>query len=346
MESTELPQPDAGDAEVGIPRPTLLPHQMLLFLSPDEWEEFIREWGTALVHDYDSVRRVGGSGDGGRDVAGFLTKDGFDGPWDCFQCKHYKSALNWSSLFPELVKVFRNVAAGEYSLPRKYIVLAPWGVSATLERLIKTPSAMRKKFLEEVEKKLGDDAARSAIVELAAETDFAIFSSADVEEVLRVHATTRFHVRRFGSPLPPRSTPAGPPELIQDSEMTYVEQLLSVYRERWPEIASLDDARREGRTQQNLSRQRIRFFKAESLQAYASNGVLEGTFERFQEEIYSGVVEVVESDHDTGWARLNQVLATAGQLNLTSQLLATKADQDDLKGVCHQLVNDGRICWV
>jgi hypothetical protein len=50
-------------------------------------------------------------------------------------------------------------------------------------------------------------------------------------------------------------------------------------------------------------------------------------------------------DYESGWNRLTSVMASAGHLNLSSHLLATRAEQDDIKGACHQLANDGKLRW-
>jgi hypothetical protein len=135
-----------------------------------------------------------------------------------------------------------------------------------------------------------------------------------------------------------------PPENIDGSEARYVEQLADVYEERWPGIDRAGIAADE-RSRTNFQRQRIRFFEAEALRAYARDSVPPGTFEEFQDAIYSGVVDAADQDHGSGWTRMNSVLSLAGQLNLQAYALVAVAEQDDLKGVCHQLANEDRLTW-
>ena len=60
----------------------------------------------------------------------------------------------------------------------------------------------------------------------------------------------------------------------------------------------------------------------------------------------SGVVDVAEADHRSGFDRLNQVLTIVGTLTLTSHALINITNMDDLKGICHQLANEDRLRWV
>jgi C-terminal domain 6 of the ABC-three component (ABC-3C) systems len=97
---------------------------------------------------------------------------------------------------------------------------------------------------------------------------------------------------------------------------------------------------------ERFRRHRENFYKAESLRVYARDSVPPGTFERLQDDIHAGVVDVVESDHDSGLARLTSVLSLVGQLDLNRHRLISVVEIDDRKGICHQLANVDRIRWM
>lgn len=44
-----------------------------------EWEIFIREWATSIKPKYLEIKRIGGPGDMGRDVVGFVDVQKFEG---------------------------------------------------------------------------------------------------------------------------------------------------------------------------------------------------------------------------------------------------------------------------
>ena len=82
--------PSSAHVQSGLPEPK--PNRVRNF-SPDEWEEFVEEWATSLQRSYQKVRRIGGSGDLGVDIAGFCTENGFEDTWDNYQCKRYDHPL-------------------------------------------------------------------------------------------------------------------------------------------------------------------------------------------------------------------------------------------------------------
>lgn len=107
VELHELMQPTAldGGSAPSIPEHLALKPEKLIWLYEDsEWEEFVLEWASRLHNRYHKVRRSGGANDHGVDVVGFATDQGFEGEWDCFQCKMYGSAITAKTAFPEIIK--------------------------------------------------------------------------------------------------------------------------------------------------------------------------------------------------------------------------------------------------
>ena len=76
--------PTSEHVSNGAPIPKVM---RIRIFSDDDWEDFIEEWASGISCDYSSVRRFGGSGDFGVDIAGFCTEAGFESEWDNFQCK-------------------------------------------------------------------------------------------------------------------------------------------------------------------------------------------------------------------------------------------------------------------
>lgn len=122
---------------------------------------------------------------------------------------------------------------------------------------------------------------------------------------------------------------------------------MEVYAERFPDRGSdLTHLLGDPAIEAHFRRQRQNFFKAESLRLYARDSVPPETFERLQDDIYSGVVETAEDKHHSGWDRLTVVLTTVGQLDLQQHKLISVSEIDDRKGICHQLANNDRLTWV
>ena len=349
LSELDVPNVPPTIALSGLPVP---PQQRLFFYSGDEWELFIREWATALQPSYVQIKRLGGPNDREVDVAAFKTTAGFEGAWDCFQGKHYASALTLSDVLPEILKVFINVAAGQYVLPDKYAFLAPQGCGSTLNRLLSKPTKLRETFLKKIEHDNDPIAGlpvevANAVRSLAQDTDFSMFGSIEILDALEVHRQTSYHVARFGVPLAPRPSTEAPPEDVREHEARYVAQLMQVYSEKHPdEDFANAELSSHPKTGKHFQRQRISFYSAESLRLYARDSVPEGTFEALQDDIHAGVIEVAEAEHATGMARLSQVLIISGQLDLSSHTLVSVSSLDDRKGICHQLANEDRLIWM
>lgn len=335
----------------GLAGPPVPPEARIHFYSPDEWERFVLEWVVGLQDDYIQIKGLGGSGDRGVDIAGFLTDHGFRGAWDCYQAKHYANALTPSDAMPEMLKLFRHAALGHYDFPRRYFFVAPRGCGMTLNRLLSDPHEMQKHFLASIGlgKTLVDGVPQDQLAQirnLAAATDFAVFRSVETHELLAVHRRTPFHASRFGGPLPERGPIGRPPDEPDDDETVYIAKLADAYREDddtcCPHPDDMASCSRHGG---HFLRQRISFYSAEALRLYARDSVPEGTFAALQKDIFDGVVELAEAPHPNGLARLASVLSQSVAINLTHHPLISVSQTDDRKGVCHQLANEDRLTW-
>ena len=349
LSDLDAPSAPAAISLSGTPVP---PQQRVYFYSSDEWERFIREWATGLDAGYVQIKRLGGPNDRGVDVAAFKTPNGFEGAWDCYQGKHYADALTLSDVVPEILKLFLNACKGYYVLPDLYAFLAPKGCGSSLNRLLSSPTELRDSFLTRIEPGTDliagiPDALVAATRTMAQATDFSLFQSVELLDAIEVHRGTPYYVARFGGPLIPRPEAESPPETLGDHEARYVAQLVEVYSEKHPEESFADvHLSTHPKVGVHFQRQRISFYNAEALRLYARDSVPEGTFEALQDDIHAGVVEVAESEQESGMARLTQVLTTSGQLDLSSHTLVSVANLDDRKGICHQLANEDRLDWM
>ncbi|WP_272472345.1 restriction endonuclease [Escherichia coli] len=107
--------PSTMHIQDGLPIPKSVRVQSF---SPAEWEEFTEEWASYLKNEYITVRRFGGSGDLGIDIAGFCSKNGFEAVWDNYQCKRYDHPLRPGEVWVEMGKIIYYSFLGEYLPPR------------------------------------------------------------------------------------------------------------------------------------------------------------------------------------------------------------------------------------
>lgn len=330
----------------------LTPEQCLYVYSDKQWEEFVLEWATSLLPNYEQVMRSGGGNDHGVDVAGFMTPSRFEGLWDCYQCKHYQTALKISDAFPEILKIVGGAIAGYFTWPRSYRFAAPKGCSTPLANLLHSSGQLKAEFRAELIKagstlarRMGGTPLRQ-VLQYVDDADFTVFGTVELHELVTGHTTTRWHAARFGTALPPRPAVPAPTREPVATEQRYIEKLVAVYQEKHQdENITAENVAGHPRTSAHYQRQREAFYSAEALRVFARDSVPAGTFADLQTEIYDGVVPVHDQDHENGHTRLQKVIAAAGSVAITSNGLLPVVKVRDRGGICHQLANDDRLDW-
>lgn len=343
--------PSSVHVQTGVPVPKAM---RVRNFSPDEWEEFVEEWAQSLEDSYAKVRRFGGAGDCGVDIAGFCTRDGFESTWDNYQCKQYDHPLRPSDIWIEVGKIIYYSYRGEFLAPRTHYFVVSRGVGTTLEKLLNKPQELITKFKSNWNKYCREKITTTETINLEGDLltytdsfDFSIFSSKSHIELIDAHSHTGFHAVRFGGGLPGRPKPDAPPATPTANESRYIRQLLDAYGDHLcvvvENVAALNAHQSlEG----NFLRQRERFYHAESLRNFARDTVPEGTFDDLQEEVFHGVIDVTEGMHANGFERMQATVAQAAQVSTAANPLASVTKSQDRQGICHQLANDDRLIWV
>jgi hypothetical protein len=340
---------DAGAWSPTTGHISLSPKQFISLYDDVQWEEFVLEWATTL--EYVQVVRNGGANDHGVDIAGFATGDGFDGPWDCYQCKHYARGLLPSDAYPEILKIALGTMDRHFSWPRRYCFVAPQGCGTSLTPIIHSPSKLKAEFRAALTKsksplaKVVGQRSLEEVLGFIDDADFAVFGTLEPHEVIERHACTRWHAARFGVALPARPTTPAPSAVPSAGEQRYIEELLVAYGERHGRVFTHSDAADSADVGSHYMRQRVAFYSAEALGRFARDSVPEGTFSTLQEQIFDGVVDVHDRAHVDGLTRLSEVTEAARNLQITSNGLLPLVEVRDRTGICHQLANDDRLTW-
>lgn len=349
------PKPKTGTAtatQVAVGTPIPKPVRVRSF-SPEEWEEFVEEWADSLKTVYAKVRRFGGAGDFGIDVAGFVD-GGLKGTWDNYQCKRFAHPMMPSEAWLEIGKIIYYSHTGEFAVPRKHYFVCSQDIGTTLEQYLNDPAKLKAECRKNWAKSCENKITSATVVTLKGELlkyfdafDFSIFSSKSVVELIDAHSKTKFHSVRFGGGLPERPTVDAPPPELALTESRYIRQLLDAYGDHaGSNFATPSDLTPHTTLNENFSRQRERFYNAEALRNFARDTVPEGTFAALQDEVYHGVVDVCDSTHSNGFERMKATTNQSAQLALTANPLSPVTKTQDRQGICHQLANDDRLIWV
>jgi hypothetical protein len=95
-----------------------------------------------------AVKRLGGAGDGGRDIEARFDQALVRDRWDLYQAKHYAQGLTHSDAFPEMAKFFKQLALKTYPRPSYDYFCCPRAVGNDLhnrQRSTTSASIVRRK---------------------------------------------------------------------------------------------------------------------------------------------------------------------------------------------------------
>ncbi|WP_063307745.1 ABC-three component system protein [Pseudovibrio sp. Ad46] len=329
-----------------------LPQQLILLFNHDQWEEFIREWAHFQKSQYSLVVRLGGANDYGIDVAAFKSNKGFSGLWDNFQCKHYKVPLAPATALLEAAKIIWHSFEKRISVPENYFFFAPKDCGESLKRLLLNSESLKKRMISEWDKNCSTKITKSQQIKLEGSFklyveafDFNIFQYKPSLEVIEEHRKTPYFTARFGGGLTGAPENELAPITPAKKESRYVEQLLEAYSDCGVTIETHEELVSHPKFQGHFSRSRQTFYDAEALVSFARDTVPNGTFESLQDEVFHGVKDVEEDDHNNAFDRVKEVTKTASTLNVSANGLAGVTTPKRLRGICHQLANNDKLVW-
>jgi len=147
-----------------------------------------------------------------------------------------------------------------------------------------------------------------------------------------------------------------PPAKEIPRERVYIAALYDAYDDAAPEAATppSEDLSRHPRFERDLKNRRIEYFAAESVRRGTRenfrNNDPDSLFTELMTQTHSGISDVHAMGYDHGYNRLLNVMAKASSLPLENTILGsvpTWVGPSQKKGVCHILVNEGKIKgWV
>jgi hypothetical protein len=340
-----------NDILFGSPIPAI---DKLKIVSPDEYEDIIREWVAGYCQKkYVGVRKVGGANDKGRDVVAFINAKG---DYDNYQCKHYNHPLAPSDIWKELGKLCYYTFDGSYKLPQNYFFVAPHGVGPKLNEYLQKPIELKAALIKEWDGKCKTGITDKVEIELSNELlahinsiDFLIFKFLDPQEFIEQHQQTNYFAARFGGGLKKREKPVV--SGMKDAELLlrYVTQLFEAYSDHLKtNVQSITELNLHTELFEHFNRQRECFYWADALNQFSRDSLPSGNtcFEDLKEEIYHGIIDTTNSTHSSGYENVKKTTNVACQLNIQSNALISVSKTQDKIGICHHLSNENKLTWV
>ncbi|EAD5566593.1 hypothetical protein AK24_04885 [Listeria monocytogenes] len=139
---------------------------------------------------------------------------------------------------------------------------------------------------------------------------------------------------------------------IDAEELKYIQALLSAYAEK-NSCEYTDSKELPAKHLNDLKTQRKNFYKAESIRrGIRDNFTPDEGIEHFsvlKEDMFDGIEDTYQSDYENGYLRLKAVLKQSSIITLNGSVLSFIPgilSNSTKKGICHMLVNDGRLNWV
>src|SRR5690606_26165117 len=328
----------------------IVPLKRIEIFSPEEWEEFTKEYLETLKGEYVNIERIGNANDNGRDVIAYIeTPDKDNYKWDCFQCKHYSNPIAPNKMYVEFGKILYYTFKREYPVPQNYYIIAPKDCGTSLSKLLLNPDKLKQEIKKNWERYCKDKITKKEEIKLEGgflkyveEFDFKIFKKTNIKAVLDKHKNHPNHIIRFGGGLPARPK-INEKEIdeVKSNELVYVKQLLLSYEdESKNKCLKKEDLATHINYQNHFNRARIYFHYAEQLRNYYRDSLPINTFQDFQDESYNGIVDTVEDYRDNAFIKVKETEKLASKLQLSSNPLTPVSIVSDRKGICHQLVND------
>jgi len=321
-------------------------------MSPPDFELLVKEWVKVCAGKYLGHEHFGGAGDMGRDVAGWADDSKCLGLWDNYQCKRLTDPLTPTDVWPELGKIFWHVSMGDYVMPRSMKFFCSAGIGTKAKHLFSNAEKLRSGLITNwqncVEHKIATVSVplTPALHDLIQATDFTIFGSLPVDEVLEDIKSTAFFISTFGGGFPRRPAALDPPQSILPHESNYTQKLFDIYEQRLlKQVTKISDLLPDTFERRHFNQMRRQFYSAEALNEFVRELTEQGTFADFQNDVFNAVWNVFADDYNTSFQRLQKTLSSAANIPQGANAIYLVAEALDKQGVCHQLANTNKFDW-
>ena len=151
----------------------------------------------------------------------------------------------------------------------------------------------------------------------------------------------------------PRPANVPVPKEATQNEETYIDELFLAYGDaEGMNVFSANDLPSFPDYEEDLNGRRIDFYAAESIRRGVlelGSGSLTDQFDILKSETLVGVTDTAKRTHPNGYERMLAVMAQAVTTPMTNYVLSGSPywiGGRIKKGVCHHLVNDGKLTWI
>lgn len=322
-----------------------------------EFERVVETWAYVCLKetkDYYNVVRIGGAKDAGRDLVAYF--DSSYEKFDIYQCKHYEKPLSLSDYIIEFGKLCYYTYIKEYEVPINYYIVASNGIGPSLRKVLEMPKLINVELLKQWDSKCGK---AGQIISKGIELDedlkeyiehfnFSIVDEVSPIKFLDEFSQTSWFKYYFGGGIKVRPKNEIFSTMVTEEEeiLPYVKQLLDVYSvEDATKYKNTEELKKKSKWYEHFTRQREGFFSAQSLKRFARDELInEDSYQDLKSQINYGITDTYEQEYKSKLERVKKTTGKANELVLLSDEIKDIKIQDKT-GMCHELVNDGKIYW-
>lgn len=343
-------RPKSANMIFGTP---IEPIKRLKTMSDVDFEELINNWAYSYLQEkYSDVKRLGGSGDLGRDV---IAKRHDGKGEDIYQCKHYDHPIQPNEIWVEFGKLVYYTYNKEYSVPVNYYIVASQFIGPSLQKYIDNPKTINTELLAKWDSKCKTGITKkdeipldAALEEYIKRFDFSIVNAISPVKLLDQYSKTIWFKYTFGGGIPKRPKKEKAPMEISNEEikLNYICELLKVYEEKL-KVSDMDIMKLQENKHlyEHFMRQRDDFYSAQSLKRFSRDEFPDEPYEDVKDEIFGSVIDKSSEEYSSSFDRVNQTLREARNVPIVIQEF-DRVTPSDKAGICHELVNDSRLRWI
>lgn len=330
--------------------------RLILNLTDSELEDLVKKWIARLKRTYPDFDQPSASADMGRDAVGFLSERRYEGEWHNYQCKQLLSPLGIGAFVLELGKIFHYHCAGHFTLPSKYVFVAPNSCTSTVTSLTDLPSTIGPYLVANWDAYCLKGIS-STPSPLTAEIQAAI-ASYDFSKVKLWKAkklveqpemrTVMAEIMDIDPGEAPKVEDHDVPGAPYDHEVPYIAQLIEVFGEhRGATFADLADVTSDLRYGTQMVTARRRYLEHRAFGLHFRDSLFEKHILQVDKDVGDGVIDRYhQMGGGSSYDRLTEIMSEAAKVVVSGPLGKHNRVTPGVKqGACHHFANTGKMPW-
>jgi hypothetical protein len=330
--------------------------RLILNMTDMELEDLVKKWIARLKDDYLGFERPTASADMGRDAVGFLSAKRYDGEWHNYQCKHLKAPLGIAEFAVELGKIFYYSCIGEFTVPTKYIFVAPNSSVRDVKKMVDRPSLIMDFLIRNWNKYCLNGISKvpcplTSDIEAAIKgydfTKVELWKASELVEKTHMRAVLHEHMD-IDPGEAPRVWDCDVPAEVGDDERPYVNQLIKVFSEAGGTVfQNHDDIVVDTKFGPQMIIARRRYLERKAFRRHFRDNLPGKQIDGVDADVHATVFDLYHAMGDGPlYKRLTELMTTAASASIVGPLGRHNRVTPSVKqGVCHHFANTGAMPW-